>query len=71
MVDFPDPDRPTSAVQELRGIVIETFFNTSVVGREGYRKFTLLSSIGVMFETVRVPMCSCDPARGSLVRRMS
>jgi ATP-binding cassette subfamily B (MDR/TAP) protein 1 len=32
-VDLPDPDRPTSAVQELRGIEIETFFNTIVFGR--------------------------------------
>lgn len=70
-MDFPDPDRPTSAVQELGGMEIETFCNTVVFGREGYRKFTLVSLIGVSFETVKPPRCSWDPSCGSFARRMS
>jgi hypothetical protein len=69
-VDFPDPDRPTSAVQELRGIEIEMLFNTSVLGLEGYRKFTLVSFMGLRFEIVRVPLCSCDPSRGRFAREI-
>lgn len=35
MVDFPDPDRPTIAVQELDGMVMDTPFKTGTVGRDG------------------------------------
>ena len=50
---------------------IETFFNTIVFGREGYRKFRLVSLIGVSFETVKLPTCSWDPSCGSFARRIS
>ena len=70
-MDFPDPDRPTSAVQELGGIEIETFFNTDVVGREGYWKFTLVSLMGVSLETVKLPRCSWDPSCERFARRIS
>lgn len=50
---------------------IETFFSTLVFGREGYRKFTLVSLIGVSFETVKLPRCSWDPSCGGFARRIS
>lgn len=38
IVDFPEPERPTIAVQELAGIVMDTSRRTGASGREGYRK---------------------------------
>lgn len=43
MVDLPDPERPTTAVQEPCGMVMETSSRMSVHGRDGYRKLTLVS----------------------------
>lgn len=50
---------------------IETFFNTTVFGREGYRKFRLVSLIGVSFETVKLPRSSWDPSCGRFARPIS
>jgi hypothetical protein len=35
IVDFPDPERPTIAVQELSGISMEIFRRTGASGRDG------------------------------------
>jgi hypothetical protein len=64
MVDLPDPDRPTMAVQVFCETSIETSFKTTVSGLEGYRKKTLVSLIGVRLEMTRDPRCSCDPNLG-------
>ena len=41
MVDLPEPERPTIAVQEFGPIVIDTFFKTMASGLEGYLKSKL------------------------------
>lgn len=55
MVDLPDPDRPTIAVQEFPAMLMDTFFRTSVRGRDGYRKLALVSLIGVKVDTFNWP----------------
>lgn len=74
MVDLPDPERPTMAVQVFCEILMETFFRTPVSGLEGYRKKTLVNLIGVRLETIKEPRYSCDPNFGrfdSSIRRVA
>lgn len=71
MVDFPDPERPTIAVHEFAGMVMDTSRRTSASGREGYRKLTWVNFTGAVRVTSNWPICSWETPSGRFARRKS
>ena len=58
MVDLPEPERPTMAVQAPCGMVMEKSLRMSASGRDGYRKFTLVNLTGAVSNSFKLPRCS-------------
>ncbi len=60
IVDFPEPEEPTMAVQVFGGMVRLRFCKMIVSGREGYLKERFLNSILPALAIRMLPACSCD-----------
>lgn len=71
MVDLPEPERPTIAVQAPWGMVIDKSLRMSASGRDGYLKFTLVNLTGAVSNSVISPRCSWEVPCGRLARRSS
>lgn len=70
-MDFPDPERPTIAVQEPSEMVRETFRKTDASGRDGYRKLRWWIWTGAALRIWSTPACSWDEACGRSTSRKS